>query len=104
MFVFEIADDRMRALQDGKELGAAAVGGLFHRESDAKVEWEAGVCGALSGKVSKKAVKLRIRPSFDVETGGGGCPLPLSSPILPDKPGRRKPIGGIRFGRRCVVA
>ena len=59
-FVFEIADDRMRVLQDGMELGAAEVSGLFQPESGAKVEWGEGVYGALNGKVSKKAVKLRF--------------------------------------------
>jgi hypothetical protein len=60
-FVFEIAGDRMRVLQDEKELGRADVGGLFQPESGAKVEWGGGVYGSLSGKVSKKTMKLRIQ-------------------------------------------
>ncbi|MFT4590439.1 MAG: hypothetical protein ACI8QF_004570 [Limisphaerales bacterium] len=60
-FVFEIAGDRMRVLQDEKELGRADVGGLFQPESGAKVKWGVGVYGALNGRVSERAAKLQIK-------------------------------------------
>jgi len=60
-FVFEIAGDRMRVLQDKKVLGRADVGGLFQPESGAKVKWGVGVYGALNGRVSERAAKLQIK-------------------------------------------